>query len=93
MPLDFWSMYLVEFVIFCRFQGPSKHPVVYEPAAGAVFFSKNTPLDCLNIYLVDFVNIWELGGHQGWGNLLSGLGEPAGRTRGNLPGRQHSTAL
>ena len=38
------------------------------------FFTKNTPLDFGNMYLVDFVNIWELGGHQGWGNLLSGLG-------------------
>ena len=45
------------------------------------------------MYLVDFVNIWELGGHQGWGNLLSGLGEPAGRTWGNLLGPQYSTAL
>ena len=80
-------MYLVEFVICCRFQGPSKHPVVYEPAAGAfVFFSKNTPLDFGNMYLVDFVNIWGT-----WRS--SGLGEPAGRTWGNLPGHFFATAL
>jgi len=35
----------------------------------------------------------ELGGHQGWGNLLSRLVEPAGRMWGNLPGPPHPTAL
>ena len=29
--------------------------VVYVPAAGAVFSSKNTPLDFWNMYFVDFV--------------------------------------
>ena len=35
----------------------------------------------------------ELGAHQEWGNLLSGLGEPAGRVRGNLPGPPFSAPL
>ena len=26
--LIFWSMYLVDFINLCRFQGPSEHPVV-----------------------------------------------------------------
>ena len=29
--------------------------VVYVPAAGAFLSSKNTPLDCWNMYFVDFV--------------------------------------
>ena len=50
------------------------------------FFSKNTPLDCWNMYLVDLVNIWRtlwssgLGepGSRGWGNRLAGVGGTAG---------------
>ena len=42
-PLEFWSMYLVDFVDFCRFEGPSKHPVVYVLPAGAFFSQKTRP--------------------------------------------------
>ena len=63
-------MYLVEFINYCRFHGPSKHPVVYGPAAGAVIFSKNALLDVWNMYLIEFANIWGP-------RRSSGLGEPA----------------
>ena len=45
-------------------------------------FFLTPPLDLRNMSLVDFVNILHLNGHQGWGNLLSGLGGSAGRTWG-----------
>ena len=37
-PLDFWSMYLLGFVNFHELYGPSKHPVLYVPAAGVFLF-------------------------------------------------------
>ncbi len=93
MHLDFWSMYLLDVVNFHRFGGPSKHPVVYEPAA-CVFFSQKTDPWSLGACTLWILSIsGELGGHQGWGNLLSGLGESAGRVRGNLPGPPIPTAL
>ena len=72
--------------MFIDFRVPPSTPWSMILPQAQFFGAKNTPLDFWNMYLVDFVNIWELGGHQGWGNLLSGLGEPAGRTRGNLRG-------
>jgi len=60
-------MYFAHIVNAHLFQGPFKHPVFYDPAAGA-FFIKNTPLEFWSMYLVDFVNMWQLGGHQGWGD-------------------------
>ena len=62
------------------------------PTAGG--FSKQKHLWIFGTCILWILSIsGELGGHQGWGNLLSGLGEPAGRVRGNLPGRLHPTAL
>ena len=41
-------------VTFHRFQGPSQHPVVFDPAAGAYFSLENTPLELRNMLFVDF---------------------------------------
>ena len=38
-----WSMHLMDVVIFYRFGGPSKHPVVYDPAAGDLFLQNARP--------------------------------------------------
>ena len=60
----------------------------------ALFFSQKTHPWIFGTCILWILSIsGELGGHQGWGNLLSGLGEPAGRMRGNLPGRPVPTAL
>ena len=40
-PLDFQSMYLVDFVNVCRFQCPSQHPVIYVPATGVLCLAFN----------------------------------------------------
>ena len=41
-PLDFWSMYLVSFVIFCRFQPPQALCVCVRAACGASATSEKT---------------------------------------------------
>ena len=41
-------MCLMDFVNAPGFEGPSKHPVICDPAAD-LFFSKNSPLDVDNV--------------------------------------------
>ena len=54
--LEFWSMYLVDFVIFYRFQGPPS-PVRLCRSCLRRFgdLKKNTPLDFWSMYLAYFV--------------------------------------
>ena len=42
-PLYFLGMYLMDVVNLHRFYGPSKHPLVHEPAAGTFFLRKTCP--------------------------------------------------
>ena len=87
-PLEFWSVYPLDVVNVCQFQGPSKHPVVYEPVLGNFFPQKTHPwiLGTRILWILsisgDFAII-RAGGAccQGWRNLLR---VPGGTSWGHL---------
>ena len=51
--LGVWTCIWVSGLVFWV---STHHPVVYDPACGAFFFWKMTPLDFLNTYIVNLVN-------------------------------------
>jgi len=61
-PLEFWSMYLVDFVDFCRFRGPLALCVCVAAACGASATSEKTLPWIFGTCIVDFVDFLSISG-------------------------------
>ena len=89
-PLFVWDMHLVEFVICCRFQGPSSTPWSMSLPQAPFFLKKHPPgfwehVSCGFCQYLGNLAVIRAGGtcSQGWGNLLAA---PGGTSRGgNIP--------